>query len=169
MTDNLVKFRTDFLNANSWEQRKDGVPLNLLDNLSDEEKPIAEKELINVLSLKDTWPIIGLGHIKSIDSLPILYKLFSKSKKHIKIILAHSIFRICGDIEMIKQVLIEIPKVTNTYEIIDILYILPDFGDERINKILKDFCDHKEYLIAYNATRALGLSTDAIVDKFRNK
>ena len=70
---------------------------------------------------------------------------------------------------MIKQVLIEIPKVTNMYEIIDILYILPDFGDEGINKILKDFCDHKEYLIAYNATRALGLSTDAIVDKFRNK
>jgi hypothetical protein len=169
MTDNLEKFRIDFLNANSWTQRKDGVPLDLLDNLSAEDKRIAEKELINVASLNDTWPIIGLGHIKSIDSLPILYKLLSKSKKQIKITLAHSIFQICGDIEMINHVLTEIPNVTDKFEIIDILYMLPDFRDIRIDKILRDFCDHKEYLIAYNATRVLGLSTDEIVNKFRNR
>ena len=52
MTNNLDIFRKGFLEANSWAQRKDGVPLDLLDNLTDEELKIAEVELINVVSLK---------------------------------------------------------------------------------------------------------------------
>ena len=50
MTDNLDIFRKEFLGANSWAQRKDGVPLDLLDNLSIEELKVAESELIRVLS-----------------------------------------------------------------------------------------------------------------------
>ena len=70
-SDKLEIFRKEFLNANSWAQRKDGVPLDLLDNLSIEELEIAEKDLIERLSLKDDWPINGLGHIKSQKALSI--------------------------------------------------------------------------------------------------
>jgi hypothetical protein len=38
VTDNLDIFRKEFLGDNTSAQRKDGVPLALLDNLSSEEK-----------------------------------------------------------------------------------------------------------------------------------
>ena len=92
MADKLKIFRDEFLNANTWSQRKDGVPLDLLDNLSDEELKIAEKELIDVVSTKDDWPIMGLGHIKSQNALKKLYNLLPQSKKGMKVTIAHSIF-----------------------------------------------------------------------------
>jgi hypothetical protein len=166
---NLDIFRKEFLNANTWAQRKEGVPLYLLDNLTEEELKLAEVELIKTANPGDTWPIIGLGHIKSKDSLPVLYKLLTKSTKNIKVTIAHSIFQICQDKKMVDIVLEETPKVTNWYDLIDILYMLPDFKDERVTTMLNNFRNHKDYLVAYNATRALGLSTDEVVEKFRNQ
>lgn len=169
MTNNLDIFRKEFLEANTWAQRKDGVPIDLLDNLTDEQKKIAEVELINVLSLKDNWPIVGLGHIKSKDALPKLYDLLDKSKGSMKVTIAHSIFQICQDTKIIEIVLETMPKINNQYEIIDVLYYLPDFKDKRITELHHSYRNHKEYLVAYNATRYLGLSTDEVVEKFRNK
>ena len=169
MTNNLDIFRKEFLEANTWAQRKDGVPLDLLDNLTDEELKIAEVELINVVSLKDDWPIVGLGHIKSKDALPTLYDLLDKSKGSMKVTIAHSIFQICQDTKMIEIVLETMPRITNQYELIDVLYYLPDFKDKRITELHNNYRNHKEYLVAYNATRYLGLPTDEVVEKFREK
>jgi hypothetical protein len=162
-------FRKYFLGASTWAQRKDGVPLDLLDNLTPNELKTAETELIKSACLGDTWRIIGLGHIKSKNALPTLYFLFDKSNKGIKVTIAHSIFQICQDAKMIDVVLEEMPKITNQYELIGILYLLPTFHDERVTTLLKAFRDHKEYLVAYNATKVLGLPTEIIVEKFRNK
>ncbi|WP_113638505.1 hypothetical protein [Nubsella zeaxanthinifaciens] len=169
MTNNLGIFRKEFLEANSWAQRKDGVPLDLLDNLTNEELKIAEVELIKLASLKDNWPIVGLGHIKSKDALPKLYDLLDKSKGSMKVTIAHSIFQICQDTQMIEIVLETMPRITNQYELIDVLYYLPDFKDKRITEMHNDYRNHKEYLVAYNATRYLGLPTDEVVEKFRDK
>jgi len=168
-TDNLKIFRDEYLNANTWSQRKEGVPLDLLDNLSTKELKIAEKELIDSLSLKDDWPIKGLGYLKSKDALPKLYKLLPKSKKGMKVTIAHSIFQICGDEEMIKIPLAETPKISNQYELINVVYLLKGFEDEKVNEMLDGLREHDEYLVAYNATRALGLSTDKVVKKYKNK
>lgn len=169
MTNNLDIFRKEFLEANTWAQRKDGVPLDLLDNLTNEELKIAEIELINVASLKDNWPIVGLGHIKSKDALSKLYDLIDKSKGSMKVTIAHSIFQICQDTKMIEIVLETMPKIISQYELIDVLYYLPDFKDKRITELHHSYRNHKEYLVAYNATRYLDLSTDEVVEKFRNK
>ncbi len=56
------------MGANTWAQRKDGVPLDLLDKLSVDELKTAEVELTKSANLGDTWPILGLGHIKSTPS-----------------------------------------------------------------------------------------------------
>lgn len=168
-SDNLNLFRKDYLQANTWAQRKDGAPLYLLDKLSAEELKTAEMEMIKSLSAGDTWPVIGLGHIKSKDALPKLYKLLSASSKNIKITIAHSIFQICQDQKMIDIVLEETTKTTHWSDLIDILYLLPAFQDEKVMAMLNDFRNHKEYLVAYNATRALGLPTDEVVEKFRVK
>ncbi len=169
MTNNLDIFRKEFLEANTWAQRKNGVPLDLLDNLTNEELKIAEIELIKVVNLKDDWPIVGLGHIKSNDSLPTLYDLLVKSKSSMKIIIAHTIFQICEDTKMIEIVLETMPRITNQYELIDVLYYLPDFKDKRITELHYSYRNHKEYLVAYNAYRYLGLPTDEVVEKFRDK
>jgi len=169
VTNNLDIFRKEFLGANTWAQRKDGVPLDVLDNLTPDELNTAEAELIKSANLGDTWQIIGLGHIKSKDALPTLYSLLDKSNKGMKVTIAYSIFQICQDQKMIDIVLEEVPKTTNQYELIDVLYMLPAFKDELVTALLNAFRDHKEYLIAYNATRAMGLPTEVVVMKFRNK
>jgi hypothetical protein len=168
VTNNLNIFKKEFLGANSWAERKDGVPLHLLDRLTPGELKTAEAELIKSVNPGDTWPILGLGHIKSKDALPTLYSLLNKSHKGMKVTIANSIFQICRDPKMIDIVLDEIPGVINQYEIIDIIYLLPTFKDERITALLREFRNHQEYLVAYNATRALGLPTEEIVEKFRN-
>jgi len=95
---NLEHFYSEFLNANTWAQRKDGVPLELLNKLSTEELKIAESELIRVVSINDPWPILGLGHIKSSASLSKLYALLAKGSGYIRTILAYAIFSICGSL-----------------------------------------------------------------------
>lgn len=167
MTNNIDIFRKEFLEANTWAQRKDGIPLDLLDNLTDEELKIAEVELIKVLSLKDNWPIVGLGHIKSKNALLKLYDLLDKSKGSMKVTIAHSIFQICQDTKMVEIVLIAMPRITNQYELIDVMYYLPDFNDNRVTELQNNFRNHKEYLVAYNATQSLGLPTKVVVEKFR--
>ncbi|MDC7998014.1 hypothetical protein [Gilvibacter sediminis] len=167
MSDNLKIFQEEFLNADSWPKRKDGVPLCLLDNLSDTEKEIAEQQLLERLSLKDDWPIRGLGHLRSQRPLKKLYELLPQSKKAMKIIIAHAIFQISADQKMIDTVLSEVPQISNQYELIPVVYLLPDFKDERVNQVLNALRDHKEYLVAYNATQAMGLSIAAVVNRFR--
>lgn len=169
MTNNLDKFRKGFLEANTWTQRKDGVPFDLLDNLSDEELKIAEVDLINAAGLSDSWPIVGLGHIKSKDSLSTLYKLLEKSNVAMKVTIAHSIFQISQDEKMKEIVLETMPKITRDVELIDVLYYLPDFKDKRVTDLHHTYRNHKDYLVAYNATRYLGLPTEGVVEKFRNK
>jgi len=169
MSNNLNIFRKDFLKTNSWVQRKDGVPLGLLDNLTSDELKVAEAELIKSAKLTDDWPIIGLGYIKSKSALPVLYDLLPKSAQSLKVTIAHSIFQICQDSKMIDVALEEMPKISSQYDLIDVLYLLPDFKDARIVALLNEFRNHKEYLVAYNATRALKRSTKNLVEKYRNQ
>jgi hypothetical protein len=169
MVNNLDIFRKEYLGANTWAQRKDGVPLDLLDNLTDEEIKVAEAELIQAASLRDNWPIVGLGHIKSKEAVPTLYGLLEKSKGAMKVTIAHSIFQITQDAKMIEMVLETMPTITNEFELIDVLYYLKDFNDKRITDLHHKYRDHKDYLVAYNATRYLGLPTEEVVENFRNK
>ena len=169
MIDNLDIFRREYLGASTWAQRKDGVPLDLIDNLSIDELKVAEDELIKAASLRDDWPIVGLGHIKSKDALPKLVKLLSESKGTMKVKIAHSIFQISQD-EKMKDIVVEtMQQITGEFELIDALYYLSLFKDSRITELLHSYRNHKKYLVAYNATRYLGLSTDEVVEKFRNK
>jgi hypothetical protein len=157
------------LGANTWSQRKDGVPLVLLDKLSVDELKTAEIELIKSANLGDTWLILGLGHIKSTQALPLLYNLLDNSKKRFKVTTAYSKFQISEDQKMVDIILQELPKITDQYELIDVLYMLPAFKDEKITALLDNYRNHKVYLVAYNATIALGLSTVDVVKKARQQ
>ncbi|MDZ4746400.1 MAG: hypothetical protein SGJ05_10415 [bacterium] len=70
---------------------------------------------------------------------------------------------------MIDIVLETMPKIKNQYELINVLSYLPDRKDNHVTDLHQSYRNHKKYLVAYNATRYLGLSTDEMVDKFREK
>lgn len=171
MKNRLDEFRSEYLNANSWAQRKDGVPLDLLDKLDSSELIIAEQELIQAASLRDSWPILGLGHIRSQKALPVLYELLTKATDSYKVIIAHSIFQINKDEDMISITLKELSQSGKWSEfiLIDIIYLLPDFHNDKINSCLSEFMNSNEYLVAYNAARVLGYSTESIIRRFRKK
>lgn len=167
MTDNLSRFFSHFLHANSWELRKDGVPLDLIDSLSPQERIVAESALIEKLDLSDDWPIHGLARLQSQKALPRLYDLLSIAKPGMKVSIAHAIYRICRDQSMIPQVVSSVPLIESEYQLIDIIYLLPEFKDSRIDALLHSLREDSRYLVACNATRAMGLSTDPVVEKFR--
>ena len=167
----LELFYSDFLNANSWELRKDGVPYYLLDDLSADELKVAENELIKAAGIYDSWPILGLAHIKSTASLAKLYELLTQGRGEIRIHLAYAIYTICRDKSMIDIAVDETQSLAeqmpqSEYKLIDVMKLLPAFDDERMHHILADLCNADCYLIAYNAARALGRPTDDIVTKF---
>lgn len=169
VANNLDIFLNEFLHANTWAQRKGGIPLDLLDKLSVEELKLAETALINAASLRDDRPIVGLGHIKSKAALPILATLLSKSDGAMKVKIAHAIFQISQD-ETMKDIVLEtMPQLDSESGLIDALYYLPFFKDDRITALHRGYTRHNNYLVAYNATRYLGLPTDEVVESFRRK
>ena len=156
MTKQLAKFYADYLNATTWAQRKDGVPMDLLDALSAEEKTVAEGALIQAATLGDWWPIAGLGYLKSVKALDKLYGLLDEAGSSVvRIFIAHAIFEICADKAMIDVVLSTLPTLTEWYELIDVVYVLPDFMDERTDTLLVSYSKHSHYLIAYNAKESI--------------
>lgn len=168
MSKNIEVFRKEFLNAHSWSQRKGGVPLGLLEDLSSEELLIVEDELIEALHGTDDWIVMGLGHIKSQGALPKLYNVLSNNRGAMKVTIAHAIYKICGDQKMIRVVLEEMPGIHSQYELIHVVYLLRSFENDEINLVLNELRQHKEYLVAYNATQAMGLPTEEVVQRFRN-
>jgi hypothetical protein len=169
MTENLEQFKRDFLNANTWDQRKDGVPFVLLDRLSPEERQLAEDMLIEALSLKDPWPVLGLGHIRSVKALSALYSLLEEGRLAMKVNIAYAIYEINQDKKMIDLILEEFPKITDEYVLTEILHLLTLFPDARVTELLRTYRRDKRYLVAYNAAVALGESTDRVVSEFRQK
>ncbi len=81
MSASFAQFEKDFIHANTWPQLKDGVPTYLLDQLSPDEKGIAEDRLIELLGEKNSWPALGLGHLRAEKALPALYALLEKCKQ----------------------------------------------------------------------------------------
>ena len=161
LSQNLMLFYSEFLHANTWAQRKDGVPLELLGNLTAEELEIAERELISAAGLNDTWPIRGLGYIRSTASLSKLYGLLERSKGMMSVFLAHAIYSICHDEKMIgitmaetRSLIKKLPR--KEYELMDVILLLPDFQNEQINQVLSSLCGSRYDLIAYNAARVSG-------------
>lgn len=169
MYSNLDHFRRFFLNQkDSYLRAKEGVPLYLLDALTPQELAVAETELLRAVGSTDPWPIQGLGHIRSQVALPKLHERLPQAERSMRIYLAHAIYRISADPAMIDLVLESARRLDWPREL-RIMYLLPDFKDPRIEQMLESLCEHKEYLVAWNATRALGLSTEDLEQRSRGR
>jgi hypothetical protein len=158
MSDNLDIFYSDFLNApETYEVRANGVPLEILDKLSPDEKIIAEEELIKKIR-SDSWAIAGLVKLKSNDALVSLYSLLAELPEEYngrKIKVAHAIYLICQDEKMVEVFLEEIPKQIYYVVLGDALRKCSVFNDNRIVQMLKKYSDHKDISVCLGAREAL--------------
>jgi len=159
------EFDRRFLNASySWPERKDGVPLELLDKLDPAEKQRAGEALISRLSTGDSWPARGLGHLRSQNALGPLRGLLPKAKGSVRAAIALAIWQIDGDPQMADELLAlsrsdytDDSHSAKTFTMIDIIYCLAYLSSEAVTKRLEELTQSKNYLISYNARRAIKL------------
>jgi hypothetical protein len=149
-----------FLPPQTYQHRKDGPTLGLIDKLTSEEKFVFEQKLIERLEKGDTdiWIVEGLAYVKSEKALPALYNLLSRTgMKPSRITIESSIYQICKDPLMVDAALEDSMQVKDKFSIISIFYHLAQFRDSRVNDFVRQYFDDPDYLISYNAKRAIGI------------
>ena len=148
-----------------YQHRNGFSNTDIIDKLSEQEKKLMEDALINMLMTKndDTLIIETLAYLKSVKSLPFLYEfLKNNSDTMSKIIVSTSIFAINQDNDMVDIAITSFKNLENTkdsyyvYKLITAFYYLIKFNKPEVNEIIKEYLNHKEYLLSYNAKRALG-------------
>jgi len=144
----------------------------IIDSLSQVEKNEVEKELLKLLKNSSDMLIVDtLAYLKSDNALPLLkIKLSSTTSPTNKIYLARAIYGInTKEVEM-KDIAFEaFQKITNEYQLIDVFYALSYFQDKRLNDLIQSFQNDKRYLVAYNARQVLGIDTQELIQRERNK
>lgn len=136
---------------------------NIIDKLSDEDKNNVEIELINLLSNYngDVLIVETLAYMNSHKSLDSLYKILnSLNTASDKIIIASSIYKISQDKAMVDIALNAIKTITDKYSLISLFYYLTNMQSNVINDYIAQFKSDSDYLLSYNAKRALGQLTE---------
>jgi hypothetical protein len=136
---------------------------NIIDKLSDGDKNNVEIELINLLSNYngDVLIVETLAYMNSHKSLDSLYKILnSVNTASDKIIIASSIYKISQDKAMVDISLNAIKTITDKYSLISLFYYLTNMQSNVINDYIAQFKSDSDYLLSYNAKRALGQLTE---------
>ncbi len=165
---NIKHLLKELIPPSDYQHRNGFSNEHIVLSLTENEKTEVERNLITMLEKKED-DLIGetLTIMKSTDSLPILRKRLDLSKSPtMKIIWASYINEIKdGDEEMKEIALTEIDNVSEKYSRIGIFHHLAKFSDSRINDKIRNFINHKDYLIAYNARTSLGIETTELIKR----
>jgi hypothetical protein len=79
-----------------------------------------------------------------------------------KLIIASSMFEINQDNDMVDIAIRAFRQLDNkkdayyVYKLTSAFYNLAKFNNPAVVEVIKEYVDHKEYLVSYNAKRALG-------------
>lgn len=139
----------------------------LIENLKKNEKLQLEDLLIDKLLIEsgqeiDTLVVETLAYLKSQKSIPILKQLLDKCNNEMtKLKIATSIFEINQDNNMIDIAICSF-RILDNDKSPYYIYTLPTtfdylikFKNSKLNSIIEEYINHKEYLITYNAKRVL--------------
>ena len=74
-----------------------------------------------------------------------------------------------GDEKMIVLALNEFKKISDSYSLTSAFHHLRTFNDPRLQNEVKEFINHKDYLVTYNARISLGINTKEIIDRERGR
>jgi len=157
---NITQLIKKLIPPNDYHSRKDFINDQIVSSLTEKEKYEVERILIQMLEKKDD-KLIGetLALMKSTKSLPNLLKRLNLAKTpELKIIWASYVNQIKGGDEEMKLIALnEMDGVTEKYSLTLMFYYLSDFTDSRINAKIREFTNHKDFLIASNAKSSLGI------------
>ena len=156
--DLYARFESEFLNANSWAQRKDGVPLDLLDSLDTRDRERAVAQLLSRLDGRDTWPIDGLAHLREVSALSPLRKLLGHRSAIIRAHAAAAIFALEGDTSVESYASSLVTSADAHWgDRIDAIWCLVKFRTQSAKAALEQASRDSEFLVSYNAKRALAV------------
>ena len=63
----------------------------------------------------------------------------------------------------------ELGNIKDKYLLVPIFHYLKTFNDKDINNKIKEFINHSDYLIAYNARTASGIDTKELIERENSK
>lgn len=159
LIDEIIPYPADYSHRNGFSNN------HIIDKLNANEKIEVENALINKLSEhpEDLLIIETLAYMKSIKSINAIRKILENSSYDMEIlIIASCLFEIYQDNEMIEIAIRSFRQLDNkkdayyVYKLIGAFYHLSKFNNPVTEEIIKEYVDHKEYLVSYNAKRALG-------------
>lgn len=143
-----------------WERE---APSNdsILSNLNESEKAQVEKRLLERLEIEPDFIIaetLTKLNVKE-ATVHINYWLNSSNIPSEKIKWASFIFQLNGrDVKMEEIAFTEFTQFNFKYEVeFTIFYDLIKFESERINNLIRNYTNHKYFLVAYHAKKVLGI------------
>lgn len=156
-----------------YQHREGFTNEHLIDNLSDEDKLQLADILIDMLLNNgstegpDTLITQTLAYLKSEKAVPIMMMAADDSVYEVcRLSIYASIFQITGGEYLVDLAITSFKKIDSestddsSYDMIPAFYYLSEFRNSETNRIIEAFINHKEFLVSYNAKRALGMITD---------
>lgn len=147
---------------NTREFREGFSNEKMLDNLSPNVKVDLEDALIEKFSVeKDVLIIETFGYLKSQKALPLLIELLEIPEWQFYASVA--IFQINKDPQMVDVAINAFKRNDNPKDPYREFIILRDFytlikcDDKRINELIEQYVNDPQYLVSYNAKRALSM------------
>lgn len=166
---NIDKLVDEVIPPSDYQHRNGFNNIPIIEELTDNEKQLLEKALIQKLQSEagkeiDTLIVETLAYLKSVASLPVLKKLLEVCNDIIiKLRIATAIFEINQDDEMVDIAVNSVKQMDNKkdpyyiYKLTSAFYYLAKFKNEKTKQLIKEYTSHPEYLISYNAKKALGI------------
>ncbi len=163
----IDKLVNEVIPPSNYQHRNGFNNIPIIDELTDNEKLLLEKALIQKLQPEigeeiDTLIVDTLAYLKSVASLPVLKNLLeSCNDMVIKLRIATAIFEISQDVKMIDIAVGLVKQMDNkkdayyVYKLSSAFYYLAKFKNRKTEQLIREYTSHSEYLIAYNAKQAL--------------
>ena len=156
----LTKLINDIIPYPDDREHRDGFGNeDIIDKLTDEERKEIENLLLDKLEARpnDLLIVTTLGYMKSKSSLDRLYELLNKEDRQgSKIIIASSIYEIQPDDKLVDIALAAGETLTNWWDLTSIFHYFAKFKNKRTDDFVRQYFTHKDYLVSYNAKRAVG-------------
>jgi len=166
---NIEKLIIEIIPPSDYQHRNGFNNIHIIDNLTDKEKKQVIGLLIEKLLYKkneeiDILIVETLAYLKSKESLPVLKNLLENCSNELdKLKIATSIFEINHDNDMVDMAITSLKKIDDkndsyyVHKLTSSFYYLIKFNKPEVNRIIHEYINHKEYLVSYNAKRALGI------------
>ena len=154
----IKKLISEIIPHSDYQHRNGFSKNKIIDKLNDDEKTQTANELMSLLlTTQDDMLIVEtLGYMRSKKSLPILKDLLKSTPYEMsKIIISSAIYEINHDNSMIEIALAALKKLPNIYYLTDAFFCLVKFNNPTLNDVIKEYTNHPDNLVSFNAKRAL--------------